>query len=72
MASIWPELAREVSAGIRDAADMGDITQLKSIAAQLRSQNDAFSPISDKIVECADNIDFEGIIALADDLVDKA
>lgn len=68
MASIPPELAREVSAGIRDAADMGDITQLKSIAAQLRSQNDAFSPISDKIIACADNIDFEGIIALADEL----
>ena len=72
MASIPPELARQVSAGIRDAADMGDITQLKSIAAQLRSQGDAFAPISEKIIQCADNIDFEGIASLADELEAKS
>jgi CheY-like chemotaxis protein len=69
MASLPPELAREVSTRIRDAADMGDITQLKSIAQQLRSQSDAFSPISEKIIQCADDFNFEGIAALADELV---
>jgi PAS domain S-box-containing protein len=69
MTSMPPELVQEVSTRIRDAADMGDITQLKSIAKQLRSQSDAYSPISEKIIQCADDFDFEAIAALADELV---
>jgi PAS domain S-box-containing protein len=69
MTSMPPELAREVSTHLRDSADMGDITQLKSIANQLRSQSEAFSPISKKIIQCADDFDFEGIATLADELV---
>jgi PAS domain S-box-containing protein len=72
MVLIPAELAKEISSGIRDAADMGDITELKSIAERLRSQNDEFSPVSDKIIQCADSIDFEGITALADELVGKS
>jgi CheY-like chemotaxis protein len=69
MTSMPPELAQEVSTRIRDAADMGDITQLKFIAKQLRSQSDAYSPISEKIIQCADDFDFEAIAALADELL---
>ena len=69
MASLPPELAQEVSTQIRSAADMGDISQLKTIAEHLRSQGEAFAPISEKIIQHADEFDFDGIATLADTLV---
>jgi HPt (histidine-containing phosphotransfer) domain-containing protein len=72
LTSLPPKLAQEVSTQIRDAADMGDVSQLKTIADQLRSQGEAFAPISDKIIQFADEFDFDGIATLADKLVDNA
>ena len=48
---------------------MGDISQLKTIAEHLRSQGEAFAPISEKITQHADEFDFDGIVTLADTLV---
>ena len=49
---------------------MGDITRLKSIAEELSSKTEAFSPIGNKIIELAEDFDFEGIVKLADNLVE--
>ena len=64
------ELAKEASERIREAADMGDITRLKSIAEELSSKTEAFSPIGNKIIELAEDFDFEGIVKLADNLLE--
>jgi PAS domain S-box-containing protein len=66
LTSLPPELAQEASARIREAADMGDITQLKSIAEELNSQTKAFAPIGDKIIQLAEEFDFESLAKLAD------
>jgi CheY-like chemotaxis protein len=65
-----PELAKEASERIREAADMGDITQLKSIADELTSRTNVFAPFGNKIIELAENFDFEGIAKLADTLLE--
>ena len=65
-----PELAKEVSERIREAADMGDITQLKSIADELTSRTNAFTPLANKIIELAEEFDFEGIVKLANGLME--
>jgi hypothetical protein len=64
-----PELARDASERIREAADMGDISQLKSIAEELSSKVNAFSPVAKKIIQLAEEFDFEGLVTLADSLV---
>ncbi|MBW2408242.1 MAG: hypothetical protein JRF72_00485, partial [Deltaproteobacteria bacterium] len=64
-----PEVAKEASERIREAADMGDITQLKNIADELSSKTRAFVPIGNKITKLADEFDFEGIAQLADSLM---
>jgi HPt (histidine-containing phosphotransfer) domain-containing protein len=63
-----PELAREASERIREAADMGDITQLKSIADELTSRTNAFTALGNKIIGLAEEFDFEGIVKLANSL----
>ena len=64
------ELARDASEQIREAADMGDISQLKSIAEELSSKVNAFSPVAKKIIQLAEEFDFEGLVTLADNLLE--
>jgi CheY-like chemotaxis protein/HPt (histidine-containing phosphotransfer) domain-containing protein len=68
MAAIPPELAEEAARRIKEQAEMGDVTQIKSIAAELRSKSDAFAPMSDQFVQLAEDFDFEGISNLVGDL----
>ena len=64
MTAIPPEVAAETISRIKEAAEMGDVTQIKSIAEQLKSECDALAPISDKFMQLADDFDFEGIAKL--------
>ena len=66
--SLPPELAQDTAQRLRDAAEMGDVTELKAISDALKSQSDAFAPISKRIVEMAEDFDLDGILKLADEL----
>ena len=68
MAAIPPDLAEEAARRIKEQAEMGDVTQIKSIAAELRSKSDAFAPMSDQFVQLAEDFDFDGIAKLAGEL----
>jgi HPt (histidine-containing phosphotransfer) domain-containing protein len=68
MIALTPEQAREVAGLLRAAAEMGDVTQLKSIAAELASQTEKLGPISEKINLLAAEFDFDGIAKFADDI----
>jgi two-component system sensor histidine kinase/response regulator len=60
-ASLPPELIQKATANIQAAAEMGDVAQIKSIAAELTSESDAVAPFCDKLVQLADDFDFDGI-----------
>jgi hypothetical protein len=47
---------------------MGDVTQIKSIAEELKSKSDAFAPIGDKFIQLAEDFDFDGISKLVGEL----
>ena len=68
IASLPPELARDAAKRIREAADMGDVTQLKFVAEELSSQTQSGSPIGNKIIQFAEDFDFDAIKQLADTL----
>ena len=53
---------------LRDAAEMGDVTELLTIADSLKSESAGFLPYSEKIMRLADDFDFEGIFHIADEL----
>ena len=55
------ELAQKVIDRINAAAEMGDVMQIKTIAAELKSESDAMEPFCSKLVQLAENFDFDGI-----------
>ena len=71
-ADLPPETALEAASRIREAVDMGDVTELKSVAEELTSQTELFSPFGKEIIQLAENFDFDGITQLADKLERQA
>jgi HPt (histidine-containing phosphotransfer) domain-containing protein len=63
-----PELARRTAERLHEAADLGDINDLKSIARELKSESESYTVFSDQITRLAENFDFNGIIKLAEEL----
>jgi len=61
LADIPAELSRDIAKRIRDAAEMGDVMQIKSIAENMKSKSDAVVPFCDRIIQLAEDFDFDGI-----------
>jgi HPt (histidine-containing phosphotransfer) domain-containing protein len=59
--SVPPEQLKKVTESIKEATEMGDVTQIKSIAAKLLVESDAVAPFCDKLIQLADDFDFDGI-----------
>jgi CheY-like chemotaxis protein/HPt (histidine-containing phosphotransfer) domain-containing protein len=68
LAEIPAELAKKAADRIREAAEMGDVTRIKSIAGECRSQSERFAPIADRIIDLTSDFDFDGILKIADQL----
>jgi CheY-like chemotaxis protein len=66
------ELAKQTAERLRNAVDMGNITELKSIAEELRSGDDTYDGISDAIHHLAEDFDLDGLSKLAGELESKA
>jgi hypothetical protein len=47
---------------------MGDVTTLKAIAEEIKTQSDSCVPLSKQIVQLAQDFDLDGIQKLADAL----
>ena len=68
ISAIPPELAQDIARRIRDAAEMGDLTSLNAIAAEIETESDSCVPLSKQIVKMAEDFDLDGIQKLADAL----
>ena len=44
---------------------MGDVTQIKAIAEELKTNSDVLAPIGDRFIQLAEDFDFDGILKLA-------
>ena len=68
MSSVPPELAQKVADRIKAAAEMGDVMQIASIAAELKSENEVLTAFCDKIIQMSEDFDLDGIVKLANEL----
>jgi HPt (histidine-containing phosphotransfer) domain-containing protein len=68
ISAIPAELAQDIAKRIRDAAEMGDVTTLNAIAAEIKAHSESCEPLSKQIVQMAENFDLDGIQKLADAL----
>ena len=62
------ELAKQTAERLRNAVDMGNISELKTIAKSLGSGSDSYGSFSDAIDRMAEDFDLEGILKLCDKL----
>jgi two-component system sensor histidine kinase/response regulator len=68
LVDIPTELSQDIAKRIRDAAEMGDITTLNTIAEEIKGQSDSCKLLGKQIVQMAEDFDLDGIQKLADDL----
>ena len=47
---------------------MGDVSALNAIEEELKARSDACTPLCNRIVQLAEDFNFEGILKLADNL----
>ncbi len=64
MAAITPQLAKEAADLLKEPVEMGDVTQIKTIAEALKLKSSAFEAFSAQCIQLADDFDFEGIAKL--------
>ncbi|MGD9151184.1 MAG: PAS domain S-box protein, partial [Desulfobacterales bacterium] len=64
IAAMTPQLAKEAADLLKEPVEMGDITQIKSIAEKLKSKSSVFEAFSAQCIQLADDFDFEGIAKL--------
>ena len=69
IADIQAELGQDIVDRLRDAAEMGDVTMLTAIAAEIKARSDSCVPLGSQIAKLAEEFDLEGIKKLADALV---
>ena len=62
------EMAREIAVQIRDAAEMGDVTTLGTIAEEISTRSDSCATLGKRIMQLVDDFDLDGIQKLADEL----
>jgi HPt (histidine-containing phosphotransfer) domain-containing protein len=68
LAAIPEEFSQDIAKRIRDAAEMGDVTTLNAIAEEIKTHSDSCIPLSNQIVQLAEDFDLDGIQKLADAL----
>ena len=68
LVDIPTELSQDIAKRIRDAAEMGDVSTLNAIAEEIKTHSDSCVPLSKRIIQMAEDFDFDGILKLANDL----
>ena len=71
LGAISSGLIKEMAGRIRAAAEVGDITQVKSIAGEMQSRAGDLAPICERFLNLAADFDFDGIVKLVEELESK-
>jgi CheY-like chemotaxis protein/HPt (histidine-containing phosphotransfer) domain-containing protein len=63
-----PEIAKDVAQRLRNAVELGDVTELATVASELTARDDASSRYGEEIKRLIEAFDFDGLAQLADTL----
>jgi len=68
LTAVSPELIKDMAGRVKEAVEMGDVTQVSVIAGELKSQSEDLAPICDKLMLLADDFDLDGILKLINEM----
>ena len=60
------DFAKDIAKQIREAAELGDVMTLNTVAEAVKSRDASCEPLSKQIIQMAEDFDLEGIQKLAD------
>jgi CheY-like chemotaxis protein len=63
-----PEIAKDVAQRLRNAVELGDVSELATVASELTARGDASSRYGEEIKRLIDAFDFDGLSQLGDTL----
>ncbi|MDB4264823.1 Hpt domain-containing protein, partial [bacterium] len=66
--AVAPGLIKDMAGRVRDAIELGDVTQVSAIAEDLKSQSEDLAPTCDKLMRLADDFDLDGILEFVNEL----
>ena len=67
-ASLSSALAKEAATRLREAAELGDVSGLAAICSELAATSEAFGPYKARVMQLADDFDFDGVLKLTEEL----
>lgn len=70
-AAMSAKFFQDITKRIQYAAEMGDVTTLNAIAAEIMTQPESCVPLTKQIVQMVEDFDLDGIQKLADDLDER-
>jgi len=68
LTSVSPAQRNNLAMRIKEAAEMGDVTQVNAVAGELKLQSEDLAPLCDKLMQLADDFDLEGILEFVNQL----
>jgi HPt (histidine-containing phosphotransfer) domain-containing protein len=68
LGSLPSEQVREAATRLREAAEIGDVSELTAICSELTAKSEAFAPYAIKVTGLAEEFDFDGILKLVDEM----
>jgi len=68
LATVPPDLIKEMADRLREAAEMGDVTLIGAILEEMKSRTDALAPVCDRLSQLAADFDFDGMLKLVEEL----
>ena len=69
---LHPHMAKDMAARIRNAVEIGDVTELSTMGAEMATRTDSSSEYGGKIIRLAEDFDFDGLMKLAETLAATA
>ena len=68
LTAVPPELIKDMVDRVKEAVEMGDVSQVSTVAGELKSSSEALAPICDKLMLLADDFDLDGILEFINEL----
>ncbi|CAB1058457.1 hypothetical protein D1BOALGB6SA_3213 [Olavius sp. associated proteobacterium Delta 1] len=68
LTTVPPELIKDMVDRVKEAVEMGDVSQVSTVAAELKSESEDLAPICDKLLRLADDFEIDGILEFINEL----
>jgi len=68
LATVPADLVNQLADRLRAAVEVGDVTQVGAILAEMKARADALAPVCDRLSQLAADFDFDGMLKLVEKL----